>query len=165
VQAPTDIDIDHSHFDGHPPPAPRSDPALRRGHHLNAHDRRDEDPQISAERDRDRVRTGIRERDGRARERGERAAGLATTASTTTIRGSVGEGNDGEAIRGLAARSGRQAPQGAVLLAEVNGDPVAAIGIADGHAVAHPAHATLPLRIRLRLERLFVRLVIAMGGA
>jgi hypothetical protein len=90
---------------------------------------------------------------------------LPTTANGTTIRGSAGECSDGESLRRLAALSGNEPPQGAVLLAEINGDPVAAIGIADGQTVADPWQSTFTLLIRLRLERLFVRSVITVIGA
>ena len=42
------------------------------------------------------------------------------------------EGRDAQAVLRLAALAGRRPPSGAVLLAEVAGDPVAAIGIFDG---------------------------------
>jgi hypothetical protein len=80
------------------------------------------------------------------------------------LRGTVAEGRDGEAVRKLAALSGRTPPEGTVLLAEVSGDPVAAIGIFDGKAVADPDRSGLRLRVRLRLERLFVRAAVAMRG-
>ena len=82
----------------------------------------------------------------------------------TTLRGAIAEGNDGEAIHRLAALTASTPPQGAVLLAERNGEPVAAIGIIDRQAVADPKRSTLALRMRLRLERLNIRLVIAIRG-
>jgi hypothetical protein len=63
-----------------------------------------------------------------------------------------------------AALSRSPLPQGPVLLAEVDGDPVAAIGIFDGRPVADPARSTFAQRRRLELERLFLRVVIAIGG-
>jgi hypothetical protein len=84
--------------------------------------------------------------------------------TTTTLRGSLAEGTDGESIRHLASLSNSLPPQGAVLLAEVDGDPVAAIGIFDGQAVADPERSTFALRMRLQLERLFLRAVAAVGG-
>ena len=64
---------------------------------------------------------------------------------TPRIRGAVAEGCDGAAVAALAALSGRTAPQGAVLFAELAGDAVAAIGIFDRHVVAHGGRLTLPL--------------------
>lgn len=81
-----------------------------------------------------------------------------------SIRGALVEGRDGEAINYLAALSGRKPPEGAVLLAEQAGDPVAAIGIFDGNAVADSDRSSLSLRLRLRLERLFVLAVISLRG-
>src|SRR5436305_8975384 len=85
-----------------------------------------------------------------------------SVATTTTLRGVVADGSDGEVIRRLARLGGSAAPHGAVLLAERNGEPVAAIGIMDGQAVADPELSTLALRVRLQLERLYVRLVISL---
>jgi hypothetical protein len=87
------------------------------------------------------------------------------TASGTRLRGVVAEGADREAISQLAARFGSAPPEGAVLAAEVNGKLIAAIGIADGHAIIDHARTSLALRARLHLERLYVRLVFALGGS
>jgi len=81
-----------------------------------------------------------------------------------SIRGGLTEGCDGEAVERLAALSGRTPPNGAVLFAERDGDPVAAIGLFDGTVVADHTRSDLRLRVRLRLERLFVRAVIAIRG-
>jgi hypothetical protein len=81
-----------------------------------------------------------------------------------SIRGGIAEGQDGESIDRLAALSRRPAPQGAVLFAEVGGEPVAAIGLFDGNAVADLDRSSLGLRLRLRLERLFVLSVISVRG-
>ena len=82
----------------------------------------------------------------------------------TSVRGGIAEGRDGESVDRLAGLSGGTVPQGAVLFAEVAGDPVAAIGLFDGHAVADPGRSSLGLRMRLRLERLFVLSVIFVRG-
>jgi hypothetical protein len=84
--------------------------------------------------------------------------------STARIRGGIADGRDGESIDRLAALSGRAAPQGVVLLAELAGDPVAAIGVFDGKAVADRDRSNLRMRFRLRLERLFIRSVISVRG-
>jgi hypothetical protein len=81
-----------------------------------------------------------------------------------SLRGVLAEGTDGDAICRLAVRSGRVAPQGAVLLAEVNGNLVGAIGIADGRSLIDPDRAGVTLRLRLRLERLYLRAVFAIGA-
>jgi hypothetical protein len=82
----------------------------------------------------------------------------------TTFRGSLGEGADGARIGHLAALSASPPPQGVVLLAEVEGEPVAAIGLFDGHAVSDPARAGFATRIRLHLLRLQLRLTVAVHG-
>jgi hypothetical protein len=87
----------------------------------------------------------------------------------TTFRGAVAEGADAERLRHLASRSApspskRRPPEGLVLFAEVDGEPVAAIGIADGRTVTDPKHATLGLQTRLRMERIFARLVLSIWG-
>lgn len=91
-------------------------------------------------------------------------AAARTPRRNTSLRGSLAEGADGELLRHLAALSRSPVPQGPVLLAEVGGDPVAAIGIFDGRPVADPARSTFAQRRRLQLERLFLRVVIALGG-
>jgi len=83
----------------------------------------------------------------------------------TTFRGSIADGADAETIRTLAASRAETLPEGPVLFAEVDGHPVAAIGIADGHTVGDPDQTTLALRTRLRFERQYVRLVHTVWGA
>jgi hypothetical protein len=80
------------------------------------------------------------------------------------IRAGAVEGPDGEAVHRLAALSGSTSPSGAVLLAEVCGDPVAAIGIFDGKVVADDARSGLPVRLRLHLDRLFVLALVTVIG-
>jgi hypothetical protein len=84
--------------------------------------------------------------------------------ASTTIRGAVAEGADGERINRLAALSGARPPEGAVLLAEMEGDPIAAIGIFDGRAIFNPGRSTLELRVRLRVLRLQLRLIATVYG-
>jgi hypothetical protein len=97
------------------------------------------------------------------------ASKILAMSSITTFRGAVAEGADGERLRELASRSAasrskQRPPEGLVLFAEVNGDPVAAIGIADGRTVTDPKHATLALHGRLRIERIFARVVLSIWG-
>jgi hypothetical protein len=82
----------------------------------------------------------------------------------TRFRGALREGADGEHIERLAALAGREPPEGAVLLAEVEGDPVAAIGVFDGRAVADSSRAGITLRMRLHLLRLQLRVTVALTG-
>ncbi|MBV9197704.1 MAG: hypothetical protein JO168_26510 [Solirubrobacterales bacterium] len=84
--------------------------------------------------------------------------------ASATIRGAMVHGADGERLNGLAALTGGHPPEGPVLLAEVEGDPIAAIGIFDGHAISDPYRSTFALRLRLRLLRLQLRLTVAVHG-
>jgi len=83
---------------------------------------------------------------------------------SATIRGSTAEGPDAECINRLAALTGRQAPDGPLLLAEVGGDPVAAIGIFDGHTISDPGRSSLALMMRLHILRVQLRLAVAVWG-
>jgi hypothetical protein len=86
-----------------------------------------------------------------------------TISHNITFRGSVADGADGESIRRLAHPKSKL-PEGLILLAEIDGDPVAAIGIADGRTVEDRDRATAAVRMRLRLERLYVRFVLTVWG-
>ena len=81
-----------------------------------------------------------------------------------TFRGSLGEGSDGERINRLAALSDGRPPEGVVLLAEVEGEPVAAIGLFDRQTVSDPDRSDLSVWTRLHLLRFGLRLVVAMRG-
>jgi hypothetical protein len=85
-------------------------------------------------------------------------------ASRVTFRGSLGEGRDGERLDRLAAVSAGRPPEGVVLLAEVEGEPVGAIGLFDRQAIFDPVRSNLALRMRLRLLRLGLRLIVAVHG-
>ena len=80
------------------------------------------------------------------------------------IRGAIAEGADAQRLNRLAALTRSDPPAGPVLLAEVDGDPVAAVGIFDRHAITDPARASLALRLRLHLLRLQLRLIVAVHG-
>jgi hypothetical protein len=97
------------------------------------------------------------------------ASKILAMSAITTFRGAVAEGADAERLRNLTSRSAgsrskQRPPEGLVLFAEVNGDPVAAIGIADGRTVTDPTRATFALRTRLHMERIFARLVLSIWG-
>lgn len=87
-----------------------------------------------------------------------------TTPTVASIRASLGEGHDGDSIRRLAQLSDAEPPEGAVALAEVCGEPVAAVGIADGRAVADPVRSTTALLRHLRLHSVQVRLIGSVWG-
>jgi hypothetical protein len=87
-----------------------------------------------------------------------------TTPTVASIRASLGEGNDRESIGRLARLSQAEAPEGAVVLAEICGEPVAAVGIVDGRAVSDPARTTPALLRHLRLHSVQVRVIGSIWG-
>ncbi len=87
-----------------------------------------------------------------------------TTPTVASIRASLGEGADGESIRRLAEIAEAEPPEGAVVLAEVCGRPVAAVGIADGRAVSDPTRTTPALLRHLRLHSVQVRVIGSIWG-
>jgi hypothetical protein len=66
-------------------------------------------------------------------------------------------------VRGRALSATRP-PEGVVLLAEVEGEPVAAIGLFDGQAVSDPARSSLALRMRLHMLRAQLLLIVSLRG-
>jgi hypothetical protein len=82
----------------------------------------------------------------------------------TTFRGSLLEGTDHERIVHLAALSRTRPPEGVVLLAEVHGEAVAAVGIFDGQMVSDPARSTVLLQTRLHLLRVALRVIATLRG-
>ena len=59
---------------------------------------------------------------------------------------------DNQELWRLAALDDRRAPRGPALLAYVDGELRAAVGILDGHAVADPFHPTAELVEMLRFQ-------------
>ena len=70
-----------------------------------------------------------------------------------------------EAVSRLASLAEREAPSGPVMLAEVDGEPVAALAVRDGHAVADPQRANAGVLAALHLRRFEARVVFAIWGA
>lgn len=60
--------------------------------------------------------------------------------------------DDSQKLWRLAALDDRRAPRGPVLLAYVGGELRAAVGLADGQAVADPFHPTAELVQMLRFQ-------------
>jgi hypothetical protein len=81
-----------------------------------------------------------------------------------TIRLSTAEDGDGDTIRRLASLDDGEPPRGPVMLAELDGEPVAALGIADGHAVADPLRSSPAIITLLRLRRFESRVIAAVWG-
>jgi hypothetical protein len=69
-----------------------------------------------------------------------------------------------EPIHRLAKLAGRAAPRGPVMLAELDGEPVAAIAIADGTTVADPVRSSPAVTTLLNMRRIEARLLAALGG-
>jgi hypothetical protein len=69
-----------------------------------------------------------------------------------------------DALSRLASLAESRAPSGPVMLAELDGEPVAAVALADGHAVADPRRAHAGVLAALRLRRLEARLLFALVG-
>jgi hypothetical protein len=61
-------------------------------------------------------------------------------------------------------RSGAEPPRGPVLIAQHDGIPVAAIALADGRAVADPAHWNPYIAVLLRMRRIEARMLVAIWG-
>lgn len=60
---------------------------------------------------------------------------------------------DARTLARLAALDNRKLPRGAVLLAEIDGVPAAAIGLRDGRLVANPFQRTAEVAALLRTRR------------
>lgn len=88
----------------------------------------------------------------------------APTDAVITTRVSTGEDADGESVRRLAALNGTAAPEGPVVIADVDGEPVAALGIGYGGAVADPARFNGSILTLVLLRRLEVRVIGAVWG-
>jgi hypothetical protein len=82
-----------------------------------------------------------------------------------TIRVSDGAGDDAEWLRQLAQNGRGEEPAGPVVLAERNGQPVAAMGIADGRTLTDPHRATAWALALLRIRRLETKAIISVFGA
>jgi hypothetical protein len=80
------------------------------------------------------------------------------------IRLSMADDDDRGSIDKLAAESGETAPDGPVMLAEIAGEPIAAVGFGDGRAISHPSRAHPALLQYLRLRRLEAYLIASVWG-
>ena len=80
------------------------------------------------------------------------------------VRLSTGDEEDRKSIDGLACEAGTASPDGAVMLAEIDGEPVAAVGFADGRTVSHPFRSHPAILRYLRLRRLEAYLIGSIWG-
>jgi len=83
---------------------------------------------------------------------------------SVTTRFSTLDGGDGESIRRLAALGEGSLPEGPVVLAELDGRPVAAVGLAGGDAAADPRRAGAAVLFLLHLRRLEALLIGSIWG-
>jgi hypothetical protein len=90
--------------------------------------------------------------------------GGADTLPPIAIRLSIGDDDDRESIDRLAHEAGTCSPGGAVMLAEIDGEPVAAVGFADGRTVSHPFRSHPAILQYLRLRRLEAYLIGSIWG-
>ena len=81
-----------------------------------------------------------------------------------TIRVGLTDEADGPSVRRLASLHGSPPPEGLVAIADLGGEPVAAVGFADGHAVADPERATPSIIAMLQVQRLALRAIVAVWG-
>jgi hypothetical protein len=82
-----------------------------------------------------------------------------------TIRVALSDDADGESIRRLASLHGSPPPQGLVAIADVGGEPVAAVGFADGRAVADPDRSSPSIVALLQMHRWALRAIVTVWGA
>lgn len=80
------------------------------------------------------------------------------------VRLSGGDGSDARTVAHLAALAGTKPPRGPVLIAEQGDVPVAAISLADGHAVSDPARWNPYIAALLRMRRIEARMLVAIWG-
>jgi hypothetical protein len=73
--------------------------------------------------------------------------------------------SDTASIQQLAELGAAEAPQSPALVAELEGEAVAAIGLADGRAVADRRRADNSLLTLLRIRRWETRAIISVFGA
>jgi hypothetical protein len=82
-----------------------------------------------------------------------------------SIRLSTPEDDGSGSIDLLAARSGGSALSGPVMLAEIDGEPVAALALTDGTALEDPCRSDASILTLLRLRRWEFKLITAVFGA
>jgi hypothetical protein len=88
----------------------------------------------------------------------------ATTTPELSFRMSSDE-DDAATIRRLAELDADEPPAGPALLAELDGEPVAAIGFADGRTVADRRRASSWVLTLLRMRRVETRAIAFVFGA
>jgi hypothetical protein len=87
-----------------------------------------------------------------------------TSRDEFTVRVAHSDEAPSEAIRRLAALHGAPAPEGLVAIAEVGGEPVAAVDFAGGRTVADPERSTPEILALLHVHRLALRAIVTVWG-
>jgi hypothetical protein len=72
---------------------------------------------------------------------------------------------DEEPVRRLAERHGGPPPEGLVAIADIGGEPVAAVGFADGRAIADPERSSPAIITLLQMHRWALRAIVTVWGA
>jgi hypothetical protein len=72
---------------------------------------------------------------------------------------------DEEPVRRFAERHGARPPEGLVAIADVGGEPVAAVGFADGRAIADPERSSPAIITLLQMHRWALRAIVTVWGA
>lgn len=86
-------------------------------------------------------------------------------AGELNIRLSTPGEDDSGSLDLLACRSGGAAPSGPVMLAEIDGEPVAALALTDGTALEDPCRSDASVLTLLRMRRWEFKLITAVFGA
>jgi hypothetical protein len=81
-----------------------------------------------------------------------------------TVRVAHSDEAESASIRRLAALQGTPAPEGLFAIAEIGGEPVAAVDFAGGRAVADPERSTPEILALLHVHRLALRAIAAVWG-
>jgi hypothetical protein len=87
------------------------------------------------------------------------------TPADVNVRVALADEAGGESIRRLAELQGGPPPQGLVAIADVGGEPVAAVAFADGRAVADPERSTPAIIALLQMHRWALRAIVTVWGA
>jgi hypothetical protein len=87
------------------------------------------------------------------------------TPDDLTIRVALTDDGDSETLRRLEPVDGGAAPQGLVAIADLGGEPVAAVGFADGRAVADPQRSSPSILALLHMHRWTLRAIVTVWGA
>jgi hypothetical protein len=81
------------------------------------------------------------------------------------VRVALADDADGAPVRRLAELQGSPPPQGLVAIADIGGEPVAAVAFADGRAVADPERSSPAIIALLQMHRWALRAIVTVWGA